>query len=86
MDSRFFLTAALNTNKKPTCKMSCDKKPDHQLFGKPPSSHGSYRDFSMESEDGMVLDESFPVKLHYMLADIERDGKEHIVGWHGHGR
>jgi hypothetical protein len=45
-----------------------------------------YRDFSMEAEEGIALDESFPIKLHYMLADVQRDGNDYIVSWHGHGR
>lgn len=31
-------------------------------------------------------EENFPVKLHYMLAELERDGLNHIVSWQPHGR
>ena len=30
--------------------------------------------------------DNFPVKLHYMLGEIERDGLNHIVSWQPHGR
>jgi hypothetical protein len=30
--------------------------------------------------------DNFPVKLHYMLSEIERDGLNHIVSWQPHGR
>ncbi|CAB9507247.1 Heat stress transcription factor [Seminavis robusta] len=47
----------------------------------------SYRDLSQETEkSGQALDESFPTKLHFMLADLERDGHDFIVSWHVHGR
>jgi hypothetical protein len=29
---------------------------------------------------------NFPVKLHYILADLEKDGKENVLGWQPHGR
>jgi hypothetical protein len=29
---------------------------------------------------------NFPVKLHYMLDELEKDGMEHIVSWQPHGR
>jgi hypothetical protein len=31
-------------------------------------------------------EENFPVKLHYMLDELEKDGMEHIVSWQPHGR
>ena len=31
-------------------------------------------------------DRNFPVKLHYMLSEIEADGMSHIVSWQPHGR
>ena len=49
-------------------------------------SNCSYRDYSMEAGKGQALDESFPIKLHYMLADVQMDGNDHIVAWHSHGR
>ena len=35
---------------------------------------------------GTVVEQSFPVRLHYMLQDIEKDGMAHIVSWQVHGR
>jgi HSF-type DNA-binding len=31
-------------------------------------------------------DQNFPVKLHYMLHELEDDGLAHIVSWAPHGR
>lgn len=31
-------------------------------------------------------DQSFPVRLHYMLSEMEKDGLSHIVSWQPHGR
>jgi HSF-type DNA-binding len=31
-------------------------------------------------------DQNFPVKLHYILSELERDGLSHIVSWQPHGR
>jgi hypothetical protein len=41
------------------------------------------------SHNGQAMlggDETFPVKLHYMLSDVERDGLSHIISWAPHGR
>ena len=46
----------------------------------------NYPDYSNEEQQGEVLDESFPVKLHYMLADLEKDGLDYICSWSRHGR
>jgi len=35
---------------------------------------------------GPGIDQSFPMKLHFMLNDIEQDGLAHIVSWQPHGR
>ena len=32
------------------------------------------------------VDRNFPVKLHYMLSELERDGLDHIASWQPHGR
>ena len=50
------------------------------------ASPSKYPDFAMEPEQGEALDESFPVKLHYMLADLEKDGLDYICSWSRHGR
>jgi HSF-type DNA-binding len=31
-------------------------------------------------------EQNFPVKLHYLLGDMEKDGLDHIVSWQTHGR
>lgn len=35
---------------------------------------------------GNVSEQNFPVKLHYMLCEIEADGLENIASWQPHGR
>lgn len=32
------------------------------------------------------LEQSFPMKLHFMLTDLEKDGLDHIASWQVHGR
>jgi HSF-type DNA-binding len=31
-------------------------------------------------------DRNFPVKLHYMLSELEKEGLSHVVSWQPHGR
>jgi hypothetical protein len=31
-------------------------------------------------------EQNFPVKLHYMLSELEKDGMDDIVSWQPHGR
>jgi hypothetical protein len=31
-------------------------------------------------------DKNFPVRLHYVLSETEKDGLQHIVSWQPHGR
>jgi hypothetical protein len=31
-------------------------------------------------------EENFPVKLHYMLTELETDGMDDVVSWQPHGR
>mmetsp|Transcript_14535 Transcript_14535/g.27627 ORF Transcript_14535/g.27627 Transcript_14535/m.27627 type:complete len:296 (+) Transcript_14535:164-1051(+) len=56
-----------------------------------------YRDFANEVEvpggsvvshtkNGANSEQNFPVKLHYMLSDMEADGLANIVSWQPHGR
>jgi hypothetical protein len=35
---------------------------------------------------GCRAEENFPIKLHYMLLELQRDGLDHIVSWQPHGR
>ena len=54
----------------------------------------NYRDFSQVVEDSSTgaakpanaSDRHFPVKLHYMLSELEQDGLGSIVSWMPHGR
>lgn len=56
-----------------------------------------YHDYAQEQQlDGAPLlckikngtnsEQNFPVKLHYMLSDMEADGLDHIISWQPHGR
>lgn len=52
----------------------------------------NYRDYAQEqgffdpASIGRIADHPFPVKLHYMLTETEKDGLEKIVSWQPHGR
>ena len=39
-----------------------------------------------EGKPAHATDRNFPVKLHYMLSELESDGQDHIVSWAPHGR
>ena len=62
---------------------------------------GGYRDFAQASEEEVLREmgeapqddekryagvQTFPQKLHYMLEQMECDGKTHIISWQPHGR
>jgi hypothetical protein len=40
----------------------------------------------VQSVGGSGVEQSFPMKLHYCLNEIELDGLAHIVSWQPHGR
>ena len=51
----------------------------------------NYWDYSQEAEPQIQLglphfQATFPVKLHYMLGVLEKEGLSHIVSWKRHGR
>jgi hypothetical protein len=53
----------------------------------------SYHDYSDEAEkvletsgDLNHTEDNFPVKLHYMIKELETDGMANIVSWQPHGR
>ena len=53
----------------------------------------NYKDWSSLTDDrgsegktNNASDRYFPVKLHYMLQELEQDGLSHIVSWQPHGR
>ena len=39
-----------------------------------------------EAAGGSGTEQSFPMRLHYMLNDIQQDNLSHIVSWMPHGR
>lgn len=56
-----------------------------------------YKDFSKVSEDSIpalkkkfgsneTSELHFPVRLHYMLNEMEKDGQSKIISWQPHGR
>lgn len=53
----------------------------------------TYHDYASEAEkvpgstEGVNHGEhNFPVKLHFMLSELETDGMDDIVSWQAHGR
>jgi hypothetical protein len=40
----------------------------------------------MDGQETVKKDQNFPVRLHYMLSEMEKDGLQHIVSWQPHGR
>lgn len=64
--------------------------------GQKPTSSIQYTDFSHvpDSVSSFCADDAgrksmeqfFPVKLHMMLSELEKDGKADVVGWSPHGR
>jgi hypothetical protein len=45
-----------------------------------------YREELTRSMNRSCGDQNFPVKLHYMLSEMEADGMDDIVSWQPHGR
>lgn len=58
-----------------------------------------YRDFSRATETDLLkltphcsdkkaaaAAQNFPMKLHYMLSEMEKDGQSHVISWNHHGR
>lgn len=39
-----------------------------------------------KNSGGPRSDRTFPIRLHYLLSELERDGLDHIIGWQLHGR
>jgi hypothetical protein len=53
----------------------------------------NYHDYAREAEkaSGSIEepnhgDSNFPVKLHFMLSELETDGMDDIISWQPHGR
>jgi hypothetical protein len=51
--------------------------------GKP---HHQMEEHTQSSNMGNGGEQNFPVKLHYMLNELEKDGMDDIVSWQPHGR
>ena len=47
---------------------------------------GSGEHLTTPAASSHFSDSNFPVKLHYMLSELEVDGMSHIVSWQPHGR
>jgi len=47
---------------------------------------GDYAAMGMAHNTPCFVDQTFPVRLHYMLSEIGKDGLDHIVSWQPHGR
>lgn len=41
---------------------------------------------SANTTNGVKNEQNFPVKLHFMLSDMESDGLDYIISWQPHGR
>lgn len=37
-------------------------------------------------QEGRSQDSKFPILLHYILGELEKEGKSHVMGWMTHGR
>ena len=56
----------------------------------------NYRDYAYVTEEdpenvgeqkpGRCSDTNFPVRLHFMLSNLEKDGLDRIISWQPHGR
>jgi len=42
--------------------------------------------FPKTEGDSSVKYQIFPVLLHYILGELEKDGLDHIISWHPQGR
>jgi len=52
----------------------------------PPSLVASSSKPAVDEEGPVSKDNNFPVKFHYALREMEKDGLQHIVSWQPHGR
>lgn len=67
--------------------MASQRKVEHNY--RDHASTGTEEENSKDDDGKTVLhasDRNFPVKLHFMLSDLEADGLGHIVSWQPHGR
>lgn len=58
----------------------------HDRSGDPDGDYVAVHELLQKAGGGACIDQSFPLKLHYMLNEMEKDGQDSIVGWQPHGR
>ena len=70
-----------------------ERKRIEETMAGPHEETTEYKDYANEAEkvlagtSGDVQGEdNFPVKLHYMIKELETDGMADIVSWQPHGR
>lgn len=49
-------------------------------------SNGGQPLVPVKIKNGTNSEQNFPVKLHYVLSDLAKDGLDYIVSWQPHGR
>jgi hypothetical protein len=66
-----------------------DEKAEHRNEKVP----HNYHDYANEVDDKIAeraekqhFMDNFPIKLHYMLSELETDGMDDVVSWQPHGR
>jgi hypothetical protein len=69
-----------------------EPKITEDMMAGPPDEMG-YNDYANEpdkapenTEELVQGEDNFPVKLHYMIKEMENDGMADIVSWQPHGR
>ena len=76
---------ASNTNDNSSSKEEVGGRVVHSYV-----DHSNEIDTSLQDDSGgkatNAADRNFPVKLHYMLSELEADNQSHIVSWAPHGR
>jgi hypothetical protein len=66
---------------------SADRKVQHNY-----RDHANVSEQSLQSSGAVggvahaASDRNFPVKLHFMLNELDADGLAHLVSWQPHGR
>jgi hypothetical protein len=74
-----------------------ERKRIGKMMAGPPdemAENHSYNDYANEAEKALEAsgddlnhgEDNFPVKLHYMIKELENDGMADIVSWQPHGR
>jgi HSF-type DNA-binding len=71
------------SSNKVTSTMSNQRKVEHHYQD---HSSLSEKESNEDAKAAQASDRNFPVKLHFMLSELEADGLAHIVSWQPHGR